>query len=370
MKFQDQTGSILTVDLNVLAKNFAYLKKRIAGKAICSAVVKSNAYGLGLEKVVSRLLTEGCHSFFVATLDEAIELRGYLKQQDKDADIYILNGLPKGIEKDLTKYGITPVLNSIPEIERWASYGKENSNGFKAIINIDTGMSRLGLDTREMHYLLKKPELTDYIDLTYLMSHLACADDKENKKNEQQRRLFDEYRSKLLPKKSSLANSAGIFLGKNYHYDLVRPGAAIYGLQPIINEINKIDQVINLKGRIIQTITVDQGKSVGYGATYKATRQSRLAIVALGYGDGYFRTLGNRGHGYLGNKKVPVVGRVSMDLVTFDVTDVAEKDSRADAMIEIIGPQYTADNLAADAGTIGYEILTSLGERYFRKYVG
>ncbi len=130
MKFQDKTGSILTVDLNVLAKNFAYLKKRISGKAICSAVVKSNAYGLGLEKVVFRLLSEGCCSFFVATWDEAIELRGYLKQQDKDADIYILNGLPKGIEKDLTKYGITPVLNSIPEIERWASYGKENSNGF------------------------------------------------------------------------------------------------------------------------------------------------------------------------------------------------------------------------------------------------
>ena len=370
MKFQDQTGSILTVDLNVLAKNFSYLKKCIAKNAVCSAVVKSNAYGLGLEKVVSRLLTEGCHSFFVAMMDEAIELRGYLKQQNKDADIYLLNGLPKGIEKDLTEYKITPVLNSIPEIEFWAAYGKRNLNEFKAIINIDTGMSRLGLDTREMDYLLKKPELTDHIDMTYLMSHLACADDKENRKNEQQRRLFEEYRLKLLPKKSSLANSAGIFLGKEYHYDLVRPGAAIYGLQPIINEINKVHQVINLKGRIIKTLTVDQGKSVGYGATYKVTRQSRLATVALGYGDGYFRTLGNRGHGYIGNNKVPIVGRISMDLVTFDVTDISEKDSGTGAMIEIIGPRYTVDNLAADAGTIGYEILTSLGERYFRKYVG
>jgi alanine racemase len=189
-------------------------------------------------------------------------------------------------------------------------------------------------------------------------------------KNEQQRRLFDKYRLYFRSAKSSLANSAGIFLGNNFHYDLVRPGAAIYGLQPIRNEFNKIQQVVKLNGKIIQNCIVDANATVGYGATYRTTCRSRLATVSVGYGDGYFRTLGNRGCGYIGTTKVPIVGRISMDLITFDVTDVAEKDSCPGAMIELIGSNYTVDKLAIDAGTIGYEILTSLGSRYSRNYVG
>ncbi|MBS41175.1 MAG: alanine racemase [Rhodospirillales bacterium] len=370
MNFKDQTGSILTIDLNILAKNFAYLRERLSQNTICSAVVKSNAYGLGLEQVVCRLLKEGCNSFFVAMMDEAIKVRNLLIKSRVNADIYLLNGLNKGIEKDIIKFGVIPVLNCIAEIEQWSSYCKAKEKNFKAIINFDTGMSRLGLDAYETTELQRNPKLIENIDIDYLMSHLACADDREQLKNKEQKHLFDKIRSKFISTKASLSNSAGIFLGKGYHYDLVRPGAAIYGLQPIKKEVNEIEQVINLKAKILQTFIVDRGTTVGYGATFRTNRKTRIATVALGYGDGYFRTLGNHGKGYIGRQPVPVIGRISMDLVTFDVTDVKEEDSGRGDMIELIGPHYTVDQLASDAGTIGYEILTSLGGRYFRDYVG
>ena len=365
----NRAGAILTVDLNTLAKNYAFLKDQLSGGTICAAVVKSDAYGLGLEPVAIRLADEGCNSFFVALMEEAISLRTILKQHNKEAEIYLLNGVVEGSESDFDHFDITPVLNSLPEIERWSSHAKKSGNR-KGILNIDTGMSRLGLDTRELDTFAEKPELADGIEITYVMSHLACADDRTSAMNPGQRSLFDEHRIRLGLKKASFANSAGILLGPEYHYNLVRPGAAIYGIQPITNEINKILQVINLKGKILQTRTVDTGGTVGYGATYQAPRTSRLATAAVGYGDGYFRTLGNRGFGYIGTTRVPVVGRVSMDLITFDVTDLPEHEVVPGTMIELIGPHYSVDKLAEDAGTIGYEILTGLGARYSRNYIG
>lgn len=365
----NRAGAILTVDLNTLAKNYAFLKGQLSGGTICAAVVKSDAYGLGLEPVAIRLADEGCNSFFVALMEEAISLRTILKQHNKEAEIYLLNGVVEGSESDFDHFDITPVLNSLAEIERWSSHAKKSGNR-KGILNLDTGMSRLGLDTRELDTFAEKPELADGIEITYVMSHLACADDRTSAMNPGQRSLFDEYRIRLGLKKASFANSAGILLGPEYHYNLVRPGAAIYGIQPITNEINKILQVINLKGKILQTRTVDTGGTVGYGATYQAPRTSRLATAAVGYGDGYFRTLGNRGFGYIGTTRVPVVGRVSMDLITFDVTDLPEHEVVPGTMIELIGPHYSVDKLAEDAGTIGYEILTGLGARYSRNYIG
>ena len=370
MTSANRTGATLTVDLNVLAKNFAYLKSKLNRGTRCSAVVKSDAYGLGLSPIVSRLSQEGCNEFFVAMLDEAIAVRAILENIDKDAFIYMLNGLPKNCERELDHYNIIPVLNSIKEIECWSSFAKQSGKNHHGIINIDTGMSRLGLDNGELERFALNPQIAEGFNITHIMSHLACGDDRMDNQNEQQRYLFDKYCLNFGSAKLSLANSAGIFLGNKFHYDLVRPGAAIYGLQPIKNEINKIQQVIELKGKIIQTFFVDANASVGYGATFRTTRKSRLATVSMGYGDGFSRTLSNRGCGYIGETKVPIVGRISMDLITFDVTDVAEKDSRPGAMIELIGPNYAVDKLAMDAGTIGYEILTSLGSRYSRNYVG
>ena len=369
MTSANRTGAILTVDLNVLAKNFAYLKSKLNKGVDCSAVVKSDAYGLGLEPIVVRLSNEGCNKFFVAMLDEAIAVREILKKVDKDASIYMLNGLPKDCEKELDHYNVIPILNSIKEIECWSAFAKVSNQIRHGVINIDTGMSRLGLDNGELQRFALNPQIAEGINITHVMSHLACADNRMDNQNEQQRRLFDNYASHFGSVKLSLANSAGIFLGDNFHYDLVRPGAAIYGLQPIRNEINKIHQTIELKAKIIQTFFVDANATVGYGATFRTTRKSRLATVSIGYGDGYFRSLGSRGYGYIGKIKVPIVGRISMDLITFDVIDVREKDSSPGAMIELIGPNYTVDRLAMDAGTIGYEILTSLGSRYSRNYI-
>ncbi len=370
MTSANRTGAILTVDLNILAKNFAFLKSKLKKGTSCSAVVKSDAYGLGLTPVVTRLSKEGCNRFFVALLDEAIEVRSILEKLDKTAAIYMLNGLPENSEKELGHYKIVPILNSIKEIERWSSFAKQSDKIFDGIVNIDTGMSRLGLDNKELESFSLNPQMTEGINITHVMSHLACGDDRNDNKNERQRHLFEKCCLHFGSVKLSLANSAGIFLGNQFHYDLVRPGAAIYGLQPIRNEINKIQQIVQIKAKILQTFFVDANATVGYGATFRTTRKSRLATVSIGYGDGYFRTLGNRGCGYVGTTKVPIVGRISMDLITFDVTDVAEKDTFPGAMIELIGPNYTVDNLAMDAGTIGYEVLTSLGSRYSRNYVG
>ncbi len=347
----NRAGAVLTVDLNVLVKNYAFLKGQIGNNTVCSAVIKSDAYGLGLEPVALRLAQSDCRSFFVALMDEAITLRSILEKHDKKAEIYLLNGVAEGAESDLDNYDITPVLNSLTEIERWSSHAKRNGRR-DAILNVDTGMSRLGLDTRELDTFEANPEIADGIKITYVMSHLACADDRDAMKNREQRELFDNYRVRLGLQHASFANSAGILLGPEYHYDLVRPGAAIYGIQPITDEINKITQAINLKGKILQTRFVDSGGTVGYGATYQTIRKSRLATVAVGYGDGYFRTLGNRGFGYIGTNRVPVVGRVSMDLITFDITDVPEHEAAPGTMIELIGPHYTVNELAIDAGTI------------------
>ena len=337
MASANRAGAILTVDLNVLANNFLYLKSKLNKGTTCSAVVKSDAYGLGLSPIVCRLSKEGCNRFFVALLDEAIAVRTVLEKIDKNAIIYLLNGLPKDSETELDHYNIIPILNSIKEIERWSSYAKQSGKLRHGIINVDTGMSRLGLDIGELETFVRNPQIAEGIQITYVMSHLACGDNRMDSKNEQQRHLFEKYRLNFGSAKLSLANSAGIFLGNKFHYDLVRPGAAIYGLQPIRNEINNIHQVIGLKAKIIQNFIVDSNSTVGYGATFRTTRKSRLATVSAGYGDGYFRTLGNRGCGYIGTTKVPVVGRISMDLITFDVTDVAEKDSCPGAMIELIG---------------------------------
>ena len=365
----NRAGAVLTVDLNILTENYVFLKSQIDQNTICAAVVKSDAYGLGLGPVALRLAQVGCDSFFVALIDEAITLRSILDKHNKKPKIYLLNGVSEGSEGDLDNHKITPVLNSLAEIERWSSHAKRNNEGCQAILNVDTGMSRLGLDIKELDAFADKPELAEGIEITYVMSHLACADDRAAYKNLEQRELFDKYRTRLGIQDASFANSAGIFLGPEFHYEMVRPGAAIYGIQPITKEINRIQQVINLKGIILQIRTVDTGETVGYGATYQTPRTSRLATVAVGYGDGYFRTLGNHGFGYIGTTRVPVVGRISMDLITFDITDVPEHEVMPGTFIELIGPHYTVDDLAADAGTIGYEVLTGLGARYSKNYI-
>ena len=332
-------------------------------------MVKADAYGLGMAEVAPALARAGCKTFFVATLGEAAELRALLL----DATIYVLGGLLKDTGPVYRALGLRPVLNSAAEIEEWAAFCSAVRAKLPAAIHIDSGMNRLGLSADEVASLARAKGLLGTFELTLLMSHLACADEPDHAKNETQRKTFDSLRAKLPKAPASLANSAGILLGRAYHYDLVRPGIALYGGKASRTGADRFAPVVELSGRILQVRDVPAGETVGYGATRVLKRPSRIATLAVGYADGFFRSLsvadGKQGlQVYLGPHPAPLLGRVSMDLITVDVTDVPEEHARRGAFVELIGKQIPAHHLAAHAGTIDYEVLTNLGARAKRRY--
>ena len=332
-------------------------------------MVKADAYGLGMAEVAPALARAGCKTFFVATLGEAAELRALLL----DATIYVLGGLLKDTGPVYRALGLRPVLNSAAEVEEWAAFCSAVRAKLPAAIHIDSGMNRLGLSADEVASLARAKGLL--FELTLLMSHLACADEPDHAKNETQRKTFDSLRAKLPKAPASLANSAGILLGRAYHYDLVRPGIALYGGKARRTGADRFAPVVELSGRILQVRDVPAGETVGYGATRALKRPSLIATLAVGYADGFFRSLsvadGKQGlQVYLGPHPAPLLGRVSMDLITVDVTDVPEEHAKRGAWVELIGKQIPAHHLAAHAGTIDYEVLTNLGARARRRYTG
>lgn len=352
--------ALLTVDLDAIVANWRLVAAN-AANAEAAGVVKADAYGLGMVPVARALAAAGCRSFFVATADEGIELRAALPQ----ARIYVLGGPPPGAEDELAAHGLIPVLNSLEQIAAW------RGKALPAALHLDTGMSRLGLSGADVHRLAAEPARLDGIPLALVMSHMACADEDGHPMN---RRQLDAFRalSSLLPAgvPRSLAASSTVFLGADWHFDLVRPGAALYGINPTPAKPNPMAQVLRLQGKILQVRDVDSPMTVGYGATHRVTRKGKVAVVAMGYADGLHRSLGNRGFGVIGGKRVPVVGRISMDLTTFDVTGLPETVVHPGALIDLVGPMHPVDELAEEAGTIGYEILTSLGRRFHRQYLG
>jgi len=334
--------------------------------AACAAVVKADAYGLGAGRVAPALAAAGCRTFFVACIDEGLALRADLG----DGEIYVLAGVPRGGEPEFVHHRLRPVLNSLPDIEAWAAFSRRTPAAPAVALHADTGMRRLGLTPDELDHLASNPERLAGIDVACVMSHLACADMPDDPLNQAQCEAFAALRRAFPNAQASLAASSGIFLGGAYHGTLCRPGAALYGVSPVPGEPNPMAQVIELKARILQARAIDGGMSVGYGATYRASRRQRLVTIGIGYADGFLRSLSNRGHGYIGDIRMPLVGRVSMDLTIFDATAVPEHQARAGGMVELIGPHQPVDAVAADGGTIGYEILTSLGRRYHRVYRG
>ncbi len=336
-----------------------------------AAVVKADAKGLGMAEVAPTLAHAGCQTFFVATLGEAEELRALLP----GATIYVLDGLLKDTGPVYRQLGLRPVLNSTEEIEEWAAFAKAARSKLPAAVHIDSGMNRLGLSAAGVDRASRATDLWSSFELALVMSHLACADEPDHPKNEAQKKIFDTLRAKLPKAPSSLANSAGILLGRAYGYDLVRPGIALYGGRARRTGANPFAPVVHLAGRILQVREVTAGQTVGYGATRALERPSRIAVLAVGYADGVFRSL-SAGDGeqglqvYLESHPAPLLGRVSMDLITIDVTDVPEVIAKRDAWVELIGKNVSADELAAHAGTIDYEVLTNLGTRALRRYLG
>jgi alanine racemase len=360
-----RAGAILEIDLAGIAANWRLLAQQVQS-AQCAAVVKADAYGLGAAQVATALAGAGCRLFFVATLEEGLALRRVLREP---LEIAVLNGLLPGCAEEFARQRLIPVLNDPGQITNWRRIAAPQ-RGVPAMLQLDTGMARLGLTMREFERLADELSQRGAIGWRGLISHLACADEPAHSLNEIQHTRFASARRRLPDMPASLAASSGIFLGRDFHFDLVRPGAALYGVNPQPGIANPMHQIVHLKARILQIREVDRGQTVGYGATHLMNSPGRLATVAVGYADGWLRSLSHRGLGRLGGKRVPLLGRVSMDLAVFDVSDVAPAFAQPGDFIDLLDECYGVDAAAADAGTIGYEILTAFGNRYHRVYRG
>jgi len=357
--------TFLEVNLDALAANYRLLAGR-AASARCAAVVKADGYGLGVGPVAQTLAEAGCETFFVAHLDEAVTLRAALAGARAAPEIYVLNGLMPKQEPVFREHLLMPVLNDLGQIERWVENCRIEGP-HPAAIHFDTGMSRLGLPLDEQRILFDDPDRLRGFPLRCVASHLACADTPDHPLNREQQQAFAAIVARLPKATASLAASSGIFLGPEWHFDMVRPGVSLYGVAPTEGRTNPMRPVVGLFGKIIQIRRVDAPRTVGYGATHRFSGPTRVATVAAGYADGYLRSLSGRGTAYIGDVAVPLIGRVSMDLVTFDISAVPT--AKTGDLIELIGPHIDVDAVAAAAGTIGYEILTGLGNRYRRHYI-
>ena len=359
-----RAGALLKIDLTALRHNYRLLRSQV-GSAACGAAVKADAYGLGALRVSQALVEEGCRHLFVAHLEEAIALRAHIPDS---VAIYVMHGSPIGYEAEFLEYHCIPVLNSAEQILAWRDLAETKQTKLPAVIQLDTGMSRMGLSGAEVLAWLADPDFIRGIQLQYLMSHLACAEDQQDPMNAQQLALFNRLRAQLPTCGATLANSSGVFLGKDFHFDLVRPGAALYGIAPVAGQPNPMRAVAHLQGKILQTREIAAGTGVGYGLSWRSTQPSRIATVAVGYADGWLRALSNRGVVHIDGIAAPMVGNVSMDTITIDVSHIPLNKTVPGALVDLISRDNTADQVAARAGTIGYEILTSLGLRYQREY--
>ena len=352
----------MVVDLGALMANYRFLAERVA-PAECAAVVKADAYGMGVARVAPALERAGCRSFFVATAEESIQLRELLPA----AHIYVLESLNRKAMARAVRSDIRPVLNSYEEVLAWQSVAEGKPDAFCGI-HIDTGMSRLGMDESDVSRLTSCIGDIGALNICYVMTHLACADDVNHEQNSEQLREFNRLRGLLGSFETSIGNSAGIFLGEPFHGDLARAGIAIFGCNPMSNPPNPMREVARVEGRILQIRPTLEPSSVGYGATAHVGPGSRLATVAFGYADGYPRSLGNKAHAIVSNRPVPVIGRVSMDSLVLDITKVPQEDVSVGDWATLIGGGVDWDELADAAGTISYELMTRIGPRVDRKY--
>jgi alanine racemase len=369
-KAQCRFNSVLTIDLAAIQANWRKLQTLGAGANV-AGVIKANAYGLGAAQVGNALYDVGCREFFLASIDEAIAAKGYLPQATL---IYMLGGVSEGDEPRLINAGVIPVLCSLRSINSWASANVALGSSAPSAIKINTGMTRYGLDLNEFESLCRDAELLRLINPILFMSHLACADEQHHPLNTLQRDRFASCANvikSLVPGiRFSLANSSGIFLGDAWHFDLVRPGAALYGINPVPDTPNPMRPVVHLSLPIVQVRTIDAPVAIGYGGSAVLTKGARVVVVRGGYADGLHRTLGLQPEGVLCGQHVKAVGRVSMDSTIFDVSTVdLPDDVLLGEQIEVINERFSLDYLADKNKTLGYEVLTSLGSRYERRYL-
>lgn len=359
---------LLTVDLDALVANYrAY--RALAHGAEVAGVVKADGYGVGLLPVARALADAGCSTFFVTNHVEGSALRALLP----DADIFLTNGLPSGAARVIREAGLIPCIGSWAELDEWVAEAGIAKRALPTALHFDTGMNRLGFGTLETLDMNRLENRLETLDIKLVMSHLACADEPEHPLNALQLERFRAVAAHFPKALKSLANSAGVLLGGDYCFDLVRPGYALFGGNPRKSGPSPVIPVVGAYARILQVRDVGPGEVAGYGATWKTADSRRLATLSVGYADGYNWRLGSAtggGRVAFGGHVAPVAGRVSMDLLIADVTDIAHEFVVRGGYAELIGPHIPLEEVAAYAGTIGYEVLTGLGDRYARHYTG
>lgn len=356
----------LTVDLAAIVENWRHVARQFTGNE-CAAVVKADAYGLGAIEVATALADAGCDTFFVAPLSEGVALRAALP----DVRILVLQGVLPGEEFAFAAHRLIPVLNSRAQIARWKPVAADHVHAVSAL-HVDTAMARMGLQEEEFCSLLAEdPHVLQQCRVGLLMSHLACAPEAAHPSNAAQLAQFQRMLAQAPGIPASLCNSGGIFLAPSYHFHLARPGCALYGIAPTASGAPAMRSVATWQAPILMARTLERTQEVGYGATVRVAKGTRIATVASGYADGYLRHASNRAVGYVGTHRVPLLGRVTMDMLCFDVSTVPESLLGEGMPLTLLGdqPGIRVDDLAAAAGTIGYEVLTRIGARVGRVYV-
>lgn len=357
-------GAVLTIDLDAVRENYRRLKARL-GSGACAGVVKADGYGLGATEIATALRKEGCDTFFVAHVEEGVRLRAVLGNRPA---IYILNGLPPGAEKEAVAAGLSAVINGSEQLDAWREAARRSGRKLPTAIQVDSGMARLGLSAAEVEAVAASADAFDGLDIRLVMSHLACADEPAHPANRAQLAEFERLRAMLPAAPASLANSSGIFLGPAYHFDLARPGAALYGINPTPGSKNPMLPVVRLEAKVIQTRTLAAGAGIGYGHTVVTEGPVETATISLGYADGWRRRAMAAAH--FEGVSLPFIGRVSMDSIILDISALPAGRLKAGDFVQMIGPAQTLDQVAGLTETIGYEILTSLGHRFHRQYIG
>jgi alanine racemase len=361
MRADSSASGVLSINLDALSNNYRRLVKQ-AGASEVAGVVKANGYGLGAREVAACLRTAGCRSFFVAHAEEGMILRESLD----DARIFVLHGLAEGTEKDIADAKLIPVLNQPDELRRYATLALSRDQRLPAALQLDTGMCRLGFSAKEAEGIDRQD--LEAVDPVLVISHLVSAEESENPLNQEQFDCFERRPGCLSRVPASLANSSGIFLGSAFHFDLCRPGIALYGVNPTPGRPNPMEPVVTLSAPVLQVHEVEEATTVGYNATYSVPAGGRIATVPVGYADGYLRSAGERAKARIAGELVPVAGRVSMDLITLDISALPANSVRPGCMAELIFGPNGVDQLAEAADTIGYEVLTRLGTRFARRY--
>lgn len=355
--------SFAIIDLDNVKKNYQILVQQ-APRSIIAAAVKADAYGLGDLEVTEVLYEEGARHFFAATYEEGVTL----KRHFKDTNIYVLYGPQEGNCAGFKKNNLIPVLNSLDQVRLWIDETTKSRKDYPAFLHVDTGMHRLGLSQEEFKIFDTKKIMYSF-SLQGIMSHLACADEIHHPFNQIQLDRFLNIKEKIPEIAASLANSAGIFLDSKYHFDMVRPGIALYGGNPTSHLPNPMNNVLQLYAKILQIKKVNKGDSIGYNATFVAPHAMTIGIIAYGYGDGFLRAAGNRGEVYYKGQYLRILGRISMDLMAIDLTPVLSMEPEIDDLVELIGQHLSLDKVAHFMGTIHYEVLTSLKDRMYRFYM-